>query len=314
MGGERATRGPRLVRAKAFAKINLTLHVLGTRSDGYHDLRTTFQSLALHDTLTFAAARDGFEIECDDPRCPTGRANLVWRAAALMWRAAGRAGDPAGVRVRLEKRIPAQAGLGGGSSDALATLRALGTLWRVKVDDDRLLPMAVNLGADVPFFLEGGAALGVERGDGLLPLADLPRLWVVLVVPNFGVSTEEAYAWFDRNVGSSARPVQSGGGRVPERRARRSLSLPVPELGNDLQAPVVERHPKIGRIVHGLERRGASYAAMSGSGSAVFGLFAARQTAETAAHALAASDRQTLVTRTTTRRDYHLQARPRVLR
>ena len=186
-----------------------------------HDLRTTFQSLALHDTLTFAAARDGFEIECDDPRCPTGRANLVWRAAALMWRAAGRAGDPAGVRVRLEKRIPAQAGLGGGSSDALATLRALGTLWRVKVDDDRLLPMAVNLGADVPFFLEGGAALGVERGDGLLPLADLPRLWVVLVVPNFGVSTEEAYAWFDRNVGSSARPVQSGGGRVPERRTRR---------------------------------------------------------------------------------------------
>ena len=183
-----------MMRIRAFAKINLTLRVLGVRGDGYHELRTTFQSLALHDTLTFSRSNE-FSVDCDDPACPTDRANLIWRAAEETWRAAGKRGHVRGVRVALSKRIPMQAGLGGGSSDAAAALRACAALWKVK--EPAIEEIARGLGADVPFFLHGGTALGVERGDLLFPLADWPVSWVVLVVPDFGVSTKDAYAWWD---------------------------------------------------------------------------------------------------------------------
>jgi 4-diphosphocytidyl-2-C-methyl-D-erythritol kinase len=185
----------RAVRVRAFAKINLALRVVGVRADGYHELLTTFQSLALHDTLTFTVARGPFHIACDDPACPADRTNLVWRAADEIWRAAGRRGEPGGVRVRIEKRIPLAAGLGGGSSDAAASLRALASLWGVELGEDRLRRIAAGLGADVPYFLQGGTALGVERGDVLFPLIDWPASWVVLLLPNFGVNTVEAYRW-----------------------------------------------------------------------------------------------------------------------
>jgi 4-diphosphocytidyl-2-C-methyl-D-erythritol kinase len=134
------------VRVHAPAKINLTLRVLGVRLDGYHELRTTFQSLELHDTLTFTKIRGSFEIECDDPQCPTDRANLVWRAAEALWRARGRRGEVSGARVRIRKRIPMQAGLGGGSSDAAATLTALTALWDAPVSGGRraVLPRRRN--------------------------------------------------------------------------------------------------------------------------------------------------------------------------
>ena len=118
-------------RVRALAKINLTLRVLGVRPDGYHELRTTFQSLALHDTLTIRAVRGPLRIVCDDPACPSDRKNLVWRAATRVWRASGRAGAPRNLVIHIRKRIPMQAGLGGGSSDAAAALRALGRRWRV---------------------------------------------------------------------------------------------------------------------------------------------------------------------------------------
>src|SRR5579864_2685352 len=180
------------MRVRAFAKINLSLRVLGIRSDGYHDLRTTFQSVALHDSLTIRRARGAFVLECDDPECPAGRDNLVWHAAARVWRASGRRGVPHGVVAHLAKRIPMRAGLGGGSSDAAAAIRALARLWRVDAGRQRLI--AAALGADVPYFLEGGTVLGLERGDVLFPLLDRPRASVVLVLPDFGVSTREAFS------------------------------------------------------------------------------------------------------------------------
>ena len=235
----RPTAGGALaLRVRAFAKINLTLRVVGVRADGYHELRTTFQSLALHDALTFTVARGPFHIACDDPACPVDRTNLVWRAADEIWRAAGRRGEPSGVRVRIEKRIPLAAGLGGGSSDAAASLRALPPLWGVELDADRLRRIAARLGADVPYFLQGGTALGVERGDVLFPLIDWPASWVVLLLPHFGVSTSDAYRWFDAQ-------------RADVRGAPR---------GNDLEAPVVARHPEIGALVEALRDAGASYA------------------------------------------------------
>lgn len=283
-------------RARALAKINLTLRVLGVRADGYHELRTTFQSLALHDTLTIRATRGPFSIECDDPACPVDRTNLVWRAAERVWRAAGRRGAPRGVRVRIEKRIPMQAGLGGGSSDAAAALRALGRRWRVS--RVTLLQIAASLGADVPYFFEGGTALGVARGDRLSPLPDHPAAWVVLVVPAFGVSTKDAYGWFDRDTRAGAArrvrpPSTAGAGGGPHA-----------DAGNDLQSPAAKRHPEIARLVGALRRHGAHSAAMSGSGSAVFGLFKKRPQALLATRALASATRRTVLTRTVSRARY----------
>jgi 4-diphosphocytidyl-2-C-methyl-D-erythritol kinase len=330
-----------VVTARACAKINLTLRVLGSRPDGYHELRTTFQSIALHDVLTFVPVRGPFAIECDDPACPTGRGNIVRKAAARLWRAAGRTGSPAGVRVRIEKRIPIEAGLGGGSADAAAALRALAALWRIRLDDDVMRGIAVALGADVAFFLQGGTALGVERGDEVVRLPDEPRQWVVLVVPPFGVSTEEAYGWFDAATlkgspysRSRGRFAEAGVGRFAEagvgrraeagvgRRAEAAVRLTDAGVGrpfqgrckNDLQAPVVERHPEIGRIIQRLKRLGAAEAAMSGSGSAVFGLFEKQAAAEAAADAMAGKGRTSIVTRTVARGEYTRLTAPRLAR
>jgi 4-diphosphocytidyl-2-C-methyl-D-erythritol kinase len=250
------------LRVRAFAKINLSLQVLGTRPDGYHELRTVFQTLALHDTLQFAQRRGPFAIACSDPGCPADRGNLVWRAAEQVWRASGRSGVPHGVQVRLRKRIPLAGGLGGGSSDAAAALRALGRLWRV--DPAVLGPIAASLGADVPFFFVGGKALGLDRGDVLFSLSEDPRAWVLLGFPPFGISTVEAFGWWDN------------------RRTRRKR----PSL-NDLEPVVAARHPMIARLVAALEGAGAHRAAMSGSGSTVFGLFTTKRAADAAHRSLA---------------------------
>jgi 4-diphosphocytidyl-2-C-methyl-D-erythritol kinase len=304
------------VRVRAFAKINLTLRVLGRRADGYHELRTTLQSLALHDTLTFTRSRDGFELACDDPACPTDD-NLVEKAAHLLWRSSGRRGRAPGVRAQLRKRVPMQAGLGGGSSDAAATLRALSALWGLPDDPRRLAALGRELGADVPFLLEGGTMLGVDRGDLLFRLPDWPSAAIVLALPDFGVSTSEAYGWYDRearptavagSMASAALPrgVRMGRGRDGE------LAVPGSELVNHLQAPVAARHPIIERLVAALRRAGASHAAMSGSGSAVFGLFDSPRAARSAAHRLGRAGYRALATRTLSRAAFRRQSAPRL--
>ena len=265
-----------LARVRAFAKINRSLEVLGVRPDGFHELRTVFQSIALHDTIAIRAVPGEFQLTCDDPACPADRSNLVWRAAEQVWKAAGRRGAPRGVSIQLTKRIPLQAGLGGGSSDAATALRALGRLWRVHPDRVRALGSA--LGADIPYFFEGGTALGLDRGDLLFPLVDAPRAWVVLVIPSFGVSTKDAFAWWDRDGARSARKAI-----------------------NDLQAVVAKRHPEIGRLVRALERADAAHAAMTGAGSAVFGLFPTRTGAQRAASLVSKRGSRTIVTRTVDR-------------
>jgi len=279
----------REISVRAPAKINLSLRVLGTRSDGYHELRTVFQSLALHDTLKVRRSAGAFALASNDPACPADASNLVWRAAEALWDAAGRSGAPGGVSVRIIKRIPMAAGLGGGSSDAAAAIRALAKWWRVRLPPAGLRAMAATIGADVPYFLEGGTALGIERGDVLVPMADAPSAWVVLVIPPFGVSTADAYGWFDSDRRGHGDP-EPGDLRGDE--------------GNDLEGPVAARHPEIRRIVRALARAGAFHAAMSGSGSAVFGLFRSRPRAAAAAKALEGRGRTILITRTVDRAKY----------
>jgi 4-diphosphocytidyl-2-C-methyl-D-erythritol kinase len=288
----------RSIACRAFAKINLDLRVLGVRGDGYHELRTTFQSIALADDLTFIASPGPFRIACDDPDCPTDARNLVWRAAELVWKSGRRRGVPRDVVVTIAKRIPIQAGLGGGSSDGAAAVRALAALWRIRLTRARLHSLAAGMGADVPYFLEGGTVLGRDRGDRLSRLVDQPRAWVVIAVPRFGVSTREAFSWWDREVGRPGRAGRATPGGPAGRAGQR-------EISNDLQAVVAKRHPIVSRLVAVLERQGAFQASLSGSGSAVFGLFTRRSHAERAARALRRQGprRLVLVTRTLTRRE-----------
>jgi 4-diphosphocytidyl-2-C-methyl-D-erythritol kinase len=285
---ERATIAS--LRVRAPAKINRSLHVLGRRRDGYHDIRTRFQSIALHDTLTFRVRPGPFRIVCNDPRCPADQTNLVWRAAAAMWERAGRRGKPGDLEVRIRKRIPVEAGLGGASSDAAATLRACAKLWRVAVSERFLARIGSTLGADVPFFFAGGSCVGTGRGDVLERTADAPRAWVVLAVPAFGVSTRAAYAWWD----AAAR-----------RRGRIRQSAAAAETAsNHLEPVVAARHPQIARLAASLRKSGARHAAMSGSGSTVFGLFDTRASARQSARALASRHLRIVVTRTVDRQAY----------
>lgn len=286
------------VSLPAFAKINLDLRILGTRPDGYHDLRTIFQTLAISDRITVTVRRGPFAITCDDPEVPTDRTNLVWKAASLMRRLGARQpGPPRDLEIDLHKRIPSQAGLGGGSADAAATLVALNHLWQLGLDVTTLSRIGARLGADVPFFLVGGTALGLGRGDDIYPLDELPDVHVVVLRPGFGVSTVEAYRWYDKEIRHTRR--DSGARTMPAGWPSWSSSL-----RNDLEQPVTKHHPAIGRLRQSLLDAGAVFAAMSGSGSAVFGLFDRADAARRTAHDLARPGWAVACTKTLNRREY----------
>ena len=294
---------------RAHAKINLDLRVLGPRPDGYHELRTVFQSIALHDVIECVPRDGAFAIECTTAGVPLDASNLVWRAADALWRALRKRPPLSGVLIRLHKNIPLQAGLGGGSADAAAALIALARLWKAPVRPAQLTDVAATLGADVPFFLSGGTALGLGRGDEVYPLADLPRHWIVILVPGFGVSTADAYSWYDgeRDLsrGGSAREAQHVPGPWPSRAA---------QMINDLEAPIARHHPEIDQMRTALRRAGALAAAMSGSGSAVFGLFQKRADALVAVDRLSGSGWRVLLTESLDRGEYARRSRPALRR
>lgn len=289
--------------ARAHAKVNLDLRVLGVRADGYHELRTVFQAIELHDTLVCAEHPGPFTLKCRTPGVPLDATNLVWRAAAALWTALGRGGDICDAVIQIDKKIPLEAGLGGGSADAAAALMALGRLWG-GAPITLLREVGATIGADVPFFLSGGTALGLGRGEEIYPLVDLPPHFLVIVRPPFGVSTAEAYGWYDEDRTEGVR----------ENREFQQLPVPWPsraaQMINDLEPPVIRRHQEIAGIKVQLREAGASAAAMSGSGSAVFGLFRSRVLAERAVKPLSRNGSRALVTRTLTRAEHERRARP----
>lgn len=268
----------RRVRVRALAKINLDLRVLGRRPDGYHELRTVFQTVSLADTLELAyrparAVRIRVESE------PAIENNLVERAAELLARRAGMRGE---VRLRLRKRIPMAAGLGGGSSDAAAVLLALPVLAGLRLELPRLIGLAGELGSDVPFFLCGGRALGLGRGAEVYPLPDGPQAWAVVVVPAGGVPTAAAYA--------ELAPALTG--KPWDRKILEfqswlwSQTLGAAETAgipsNDFEAVVFRRRPALRRLKGRLVAAGARCALLTGSGSALAGVFRTRPEAEQA--------------------------------
>ena len=265
----------------AFAKINLSLRVLGKRADGYHHLDTIVQTVSLHDTLKFEATSDSeIVLECDDHSLPTGPRNLVYRAAkALQDRLAAKNGAaraladrlaPRGARIRLQKKIPAQAGLGGGSSDAAVTLIGLARLWQLRPTKEDLLAIASQLGADVPLFLLGGTTWGTGIGDKVEPLAGLPEKSLLIVKPNANVNTSDAYKALDERslTTQNSKTILSTSPRskVFDRADFASLT-------NDFEVVAFDLAPEIRRAKTALLKAGANAALLAGSGSAVWGMF-----------------------------------------
>jgi len=293
----RAASKKRSVRLPAFAKINLCLHVMGKRPDGYHELRTVFQAISLHDTLELSIEPGGsgqFSLSSNDRTLPLGPDNLVWRAIEAIGPDIGFRGS---ISVQLDKRIPVARGLGGGSSDAAAALIGVMRLTKSQVPLPRLMEIAASLGADVPFFLFGGRALAVSRGDEIYPLPDVPKKTILVVSPrDIGVSTKDAYEWISAELTKTAKPPKIWGF------CALCWSRQGGSLSNDFEGPVFRRHPRLGEIRDALLKRGAADAALAGSGSAVFGVF--RNPAQARRTARAFPEDSVFVVETLSREDY----------
>ncbi len=265
----------------AFAKINLTLRVLGRRVDGFHEIRTVFQTVTLHDRLTFSAQEDDrFDLSCSAPDIPADESNLVYRAAQALRR---RSRTRRGARIELEKHIPAGGGLGGGSSDAAIALVGLSHLWELETNARELAEIGAELGADVPFFFTGGTALGTGLGTEITALDDASAEHLLIVTPGERVSTAEAY----RALGAPTLTKPESAVMLPVSRVEAQIAGPLHDvMGNDFERVIFPLRPGIARARDTLLELGAHGAGLSGSGSSVYGVFENEETKERAYAAL----------------------------
>lgn len=264
-----------MLQVQAQAKINLGLRIIAKRPDGYHDIETIFQEISLCDELTLLPHAGDIRIHCDHPACPADQRNLVYKAAALLQQ---HAQTDHGADITIRKTIPVGAGLGGGSSDAAATLKALNHMWQLSLSESELVALAAQLGADVAFFIQGGAALGTGKGDLLQPVVMPEDYWGVLIYPGFAVSTP----WVYQNLNLDLTKSQKNSKLY-------SLTDYINDPGswqdvfvNDLEDVVFEKFPELDHLRKKLATAGAFYSRMSGSGSSLFGLFTTRARAEEA--------------------------------
>lgn len=335
----------------AFAKINLGLRIGRRRADGFHELRTIYQTLALHDVVRVGVQPgSGIEIRCEDERVPQDETNTCWKIAERVLAFAKPSGHgevPPGagfakVVIEIEKHLPVQGGLGAASSNAVATMLGLERALGVELDQAEKLRIAAQVGSDLPLFLVGGTVLGVGRGQEVYPLPDLPRLHVVVVTPQVGVSTPRAFArwdelglgskadggeltgngfartisessqnvldWLAQNIrqaeGGPASGVPAGGG---DRAETLLLDLVRTGIENDFERVVFPEYPELREVKELLMREGAQYASLSGSGSTLYGLFASEQEARDTAARMRAAGRSAMATTSLTREEYWKQ-------
>jgi len=297
------------VTVRSFAKINLGLAIGGRRSDGFHDLRTVYQTVGLHDVLKIDAMRGvGIEIRCKDPRVPTDETNTCWRVAERVLRSLKQRSK---IVISIDKRLPVQGGIGGGSSNAIATMIGIEKVLKATLSGQERLRIASEVGSDLPLFLIGGTVLGCGRGEEVWAMPDLPEWDIVIATPNVGVSTPDAFRRWDELVSNNGKltdtglsdrisvfsrsafewlagvpttgvPTKKGGDRAE------TLLLDLVRAGieNDFERVVFPEYPELRDVKRVLEREGADFASLSGSGSTVFGLFKARSAAEKAAERL----------------------------
>ncbi len=250
------------MNVRSFGKVNLGLEVVRKRPDGYHDIRTLFQTIDIADELAFEPAAEGtLRLEGDDPSIAWDATNLIAKTARLLRE---RTGCVQGAAIRVRKRVPPGKGLGGGSANAAVTLLALDALWGLGLGREELASLALSAGSDVPYFLHGGLCLGEGRGEALTALADLPPLACLLVFPPYEISTAEVYAGFG--------PFLTSGPK--DSKIMRFLDTgDFGLLENDLEKVVLQRNPELDALKRFLKEEGAPLAMVSGSGSAVYGLF-----------------------------------------
>jgi 4-diphosphocytidyl-2-C-methyl-D-erythritol kinase len=305
------------VSVRSFAKINVGLAIGAKRADGFHELRTVYQTIALHDVIRVDVSRgSGIEIRCKDPRVPGDETNTCWRIAERVMRALKQRGK---IVINIEKKLPVQGGIGGGSSNAVATLFALERVLRMELPARERLRIAAEVGSDLPLFLIGGSVLGCGRGEEVYPLPDLPSMACVIATPEIGVPTPEAFRrWdefreqegkltpqapsttideFGRSVfewlsgtlsGVPAIPcAQVANGRASGDRAE-TLLLDLVRAGieNDFERVVFPMYPELREVKRLLEKSHSSYASLSGSGAVLYGLYERPEQAEEAAEAL----------------------------
>jgi 4-diphosphocytidyl-2-C-methyl-D-erythritol kinase len=282
---------------RSFAKINLGLHILGKRKDGYHEIRTLFQSIDLHDRIEITLKKnDGVTLECSRPDLSHSD-NLVMKAAQMFVNVLDR---PVGLHLRLEKTIPIGAGLGGGSSNAATTLLGLQRLLGRRLSTDQLFELGGHLGADVPYFFVGGTALGVGRGSEVYPLEEHDENHVLVIVPPFSVPTPNAYArtglGLTRRVNDSMIPVFCSGylDSIKEWRL----------LENDFEKTVLEDQAELRQIIQDLTCLGARGARLTGSGAALFALFGSEDELQKAQDRFSSANVRVIRTRTLSRVQY----------
>ncbi|HTS37557.1 MAG TPA: 4-(cytidine 5'-diphospho)-2-C-methyl-D-erythritol kinase [Candidatus Solibacter sp.] len=291
------------VTVRSFAKINLGLRIGSKRDDGFHELLTVYQTIALHDVIRVSVARgDGIEILCGDPRVPRDESNTCFR---IVERAMAALRAKERVVIEIEKRLPVQGGLGGASSNAVATLLALERALRKPLSTEERLLVAAEVGSDLPLFLVGGTVLGMGRGEQVYPLTDLPATPCVVITPEVGVSTPKAFAEWDQLTLPAASDRMNELGRglsawlsepyssAPSHFLRRGgragnplLWLDRAGIENDFEQVVFPEYPELREAKRVLVRAGAKYASLSGSGSTLYGLFASKDAAAKAAKGL----------------------------
>ena len=321
---------------RSFAKINLGLKIGPTRADGFHELRTIYQTIALHDVVRAEVQPgSGIEIRCNDPRVPLDESNTCYQAAERVLKAAKAS---AKVIVQIEKRLPVQGGMGAGSSNAIATMLGLERALDAKISAGDKMRVAAEIGSDVPLFLIGGTVLGVGHGEEVYPLPDLPVMQLVVVTPPIAVSTPKAFAqwddlvaredeltgagatgtinkfsqaveaWLRESVFSQAVSASEPASGVPavggDRAETPLLDLVRAGIENDFECVVFPEYPDLREVKRVLEREGARYASLSGSGSTVYGLFPSGKEAQAAAARMCASGHAAVATTTLTREEY----------
>ena len=290
---------PKTLRLRAFAKINHGLKILRKRPDGYHELRTIYQTIGLHDRLEISLSRagKGIRVECDNPSVPGGPGNLVHRAGEAWAQARGWRG---GIKVCIHKTIPLGSGLGGASTDAAATILGLEKLSGDRLGFPSRQRLASGLGSDVPLFLLGGRVLGCGRGEEVYPLTDLPLRHCLVIFPAFHISTAEAYREASSRLTDEAATAYTGEfGAWPH--------FPLMSWGpaeNDFEPVAFARWPELARLKRQLIRAGAEVASLTGSGSAVYALFSSSRQMDRASK-LIPTRWQVFSTHTLSRADYN---------
>ncbi len=316
------------VSARSFAKINLGLAIGPARADGFHELRTIYQTVALHDVIKVdVAGGKGIEIRCKDSRVPDDETNTCYRVAERALRSLKLHQK---LTITIEKHLPVQGGLGAGSSNGVATLLALEKALKTEIDPGERLLIAAEVGSDLPLFLVGGTILGIGRGEQVYPLEDLPAWDVVIVTQPTAVSTPQAFADWDKQFGSGAKLTDERRSDTMRRFSHRAfewlgssasgvavrdgdraeallLDLVRAGIENDFERVVFPQYPELRDLKRALERAGARYASLSGSGSTLYGLFDAEDKAQQAAATIAKSGVPAVATRTLPRADYWKQ-------